>query len=275
MQAVNPEPIERRNALRLLGAGIVTAAVAAACSSDSSGATDTTTNAPSSTSGESTTATTAATSTTASGGSSDAIPEETAGPFPADGSNGPNVLTQDGVVRADIRSSFGSGSGVAEGVPLTIQFTVVDAATGAAKSGAAVYAWHCDKDGEYSVYSSAIPNENYLRGVQAAGGDGVVRFTSIFPGCYSGRWPHIHFEVYSSVDDATGGGNPLATSQIALPEDMCSTVYATDGYEPSARNLPEVSLDSDMVFRDGWTAELATMTGSVDSGLVAALNVPV
>ena len=58
------------------------------------------------------------------------IPEETGGPFPGDGSNGPDVLTQSGVVRRDIRSSFGSASGVAGGVPLTIQLTVLDATNG-------------------------------------------------------------------------------------------------------------------------------------------------
>ena len=34
------------------------------------------------------------------------IPQETEGPYPADGSNGPTVLTSTGVVRSDIRSSF-------------------------------------------------------------------------------------------------------------------------------------------------------------------------
>ena len=35
------------------------------------------------------------------------IPDETAGPYPGDGSNGPDVLEQSGIVRSDIRSSFG------------------------------------------------------------------------------------------------------------------------------------------------------------------------
>ena len=36
------------------------------------------------------------------------IPEETAGPFPGDGSNGPNALRTSGVVRSDIPSRFTS-----------------------------------------------------------------------------------------------------------------------------------------------------------------------
>ena len=38
------------------------------------------------------------------------IPEETSGPYPGDGSNGANVLTQSGIVRSDITSSFGSST---------------------------------------------------------------------------------------------------------------------------------------------------------------------
>src|SRR5262245_46127739 len=124
------------------------------------------------------------------------IPEETAGPFPGDGSNGPDMLSQAGVVRADIRSSFGTSATVATGVPLTIRLAILDLAKDCAPiDGAAVYLWHCDQAGRYSLYSDGVQNENYLRGVQAAGADGIVTFTSVFPACYSGRWPHIHFEV--------------------------------------------------------------------------------
>jgi hypothetical protein len=141
--------------------------------------------------------------------------------------------------------------------------------------GAAVYLWHCNREGEYSLYSEAIASENYLRGVQEAGKDGSLEFTSIFPAAYDGRWPHIHFEVYASLDDATGATNKLRTSQIALPEDICNRVYATEGYEASVANLAATSLSSDMVFADGHSLQLATVTGSVDAGYVASLNVPV
>ena len=139
-----------------------------------------------------------------SAASCDLIPEETAGPFPGDGSNGPNVLNQSGVVRADIRSSFGDSSGTAAGVPLTIKLAIQDASNGCAPmQGAAVYVWHCDRDGNYSLYSQAAASQNYLRGVQATDGSGVATFQSIFPACYSGRWPHIHFEVYTDLEAAT------------------------------------------------------------------------
>ena len=203
------------------------------------------------------------------------VPEETAGPYPGEGSNGPNVLNQTGVVRSDIRSSFAGLSGTADGVPLTIALTIVSASSCAALAGRAVYIWHCDKLGRYSLYSSGATNQNYLRGVQEADANGKVTFTSIFPACYAGRWPHIHFEVYPSLATATNVANKIATSQIALPKATCDLVYATSGYEQSVTNLSQVSLATDMVFSDGSSLELATISGSVASGLTAALTVAV
>jgi len=269
--------MQRRRALKLLaGAGVGLGLVAlGACGSDGdSNASGTT----STTSGSSSSSSSSSPSTT-SGSTSDVeeIPEETAGPFPGDGSNGPNVLTEDGVVRSDITSSFGSSSGTAEGVPLTVQLSIVDVANGGAPlAGAAVYIWHCTREGGYSMYSDGVADQNFLRGVQETGSDGTVTFQSIYPGAYSGRWPHIHFEVYPNLDEATAAGDPSATSQIALPEDISAQVYATDGYEQSVTNLDQSSLTSDMVFSDdGAVDQLATMSGSIDSGLTAQLTVGV
>jgi protocatechuate 3,4-dioxygenase beta subunit len=158
-------------------------------------------------------------------------------------------------------------------VPLAIELTVVDAGGGAALPGAAVYLWHCDRDGSYSLYD--VQDQNYLRGVQEADASGKVRFTSIFPAAYSGRWPHVHFEVYPDLASATSPAAATTTSQLALPQAVCEQVYATDGYSASVRNLARTSLDSDNVFRDGYASQLATVTGSVTGGLSAALTVGV
>ena len=166
-------------------------------------------------------------------------------------------------------------------MPLTIRLAILDLAKGCAPiDGAAVYLWHCDQAGRYSLYSQGVTGENYLRGVQAAGADGIVTFSSIFPACYSGRWPHIHFEVYPSLDAAKDSGNKIATSQIALPKDICDLVYATAGYEQSVQTFAGVSLGSDMVFgEDGGEQQIGTIIGTiigtVSSGLTVDLAVPV
>lgn len=195
------------------------------------------------------------------------IPEETSGPYPGDGSNGPNVLAESGIVRSDIRSSFGSSTTTAEGVPLKISMTINDFAKDKAPLvGGAVYLWHCDREGRYSLYSEGATEENYLRGVQETDDRGQVTFTSIFPACYSGRWPHIHFEVYPSLAKATNSANKIATSQLALPEEASKAVYATTGYEQSVRNVSRVSLDGDNVFSDGYDLQMPTVTGDASDG---------
>lgn len=259
--------LDRRRILGLFGA--VGLAALVGCASES--AAD-----PTRATGTSRSTTPMAASSSAAGADCAEIPEETAGPYPGDGSNGPNVLAESGIVRSDIRSSFGSASGLASGVPLAIDLTVLDAANGCVPlSGAAVYLWQCDCDGNYSMYSQPIATENYLRGVQEADASGGIGFTSIFPACYSGRWPHLHFEVHPSLADASSAADRVATSQLAFPDGICRSVYATSGYEQSLQNLARVSLDTDNVFGDGHDTQLGTVTGDITSGLTVGLTVAV
>ncbi|MGM7648365.1 dioxygenase [Nocardia sp. JW2] len=249
--------MSRRRILGVLGAAGV-AAVAAGCAA-----------------GEETDATTTEASTTATATPA-AAPQETAGPYPGDGSNGPNVLIESGVVRSDLTTSFGAYSGVAQGIPMSLTLTLHDLVRGGAGAGMAVYVWHCDREGRYSLYSDGVTNQNYLRGVQVADDAGVVEFTSIFPACYAGRWPHIHFEVYDSLTTAVAGENARLTSQIALPQDSCESVFAADaGYAASTKNMSAVSLSSDNVFGDGWDAELATVSGTPATSMAVSLTIGV
>jgi protocatechuate 3,4-dioxygenase beta subunit len=206
------------------------------------------------------------------------IPEETAGPYPGDGSNGPDVLSESGIVRSDITTSLGAASGVAEGVPTKVRLRLFDLSGDdiTPMAGGAIYLWHCDREGRYSMYSDGVTEENYLRGVQEADEDGWMEFTTIFPACYSGRWPHMHFEVYESLDKATDVDNKIRTSQLALPQEICDEVYNNVyGYEQSVTNLAQLTLDSDGIFSDGYSLQLAKVTGSVDDGYTVTLNVPV
>jgi len=208
-----------------------------------------------------------------------ADPTETNGPYPADGTNTSNGLTSNAltaanVVRSDLRPSFiGTSTAVAAGVQLTLTLTVVDVnASCAPLAGYAVYLWHCDRDGKYSLYD--LPNESYLRGVGVTDANGQLTFTTIFPGCYAGRWPHIHFEVFSSLSNATSGRYAALVSQLAMPAAACADVYNNGGgYTSSVRNLAGVSINGDNVFGDNSSAQIAQQTpatnGSAAAGYMA------
>ncbi len=256
--------LDRRGLLRVFGLGAASLGLAA-CSSGSG------------TTSSSSAAASATPSATASAAASGEIPDETAGPYPGDGSNGPDVLERSGIVRSDLRSSFGESSGTAEGVPMKLQLTIGDLANGGSGfAGVAVYVWHCTREGGYSLYSDGVTDQNYLRGVQIADAAGEVSFTSIFPACYSGRWPHVHFEVYPDQASITDATKAIATSQVALPQAACDAVYAIAGYEDSVANLSRVSLGSDNVFGDDdGASQLATVSGDVTSGYTVSLAVGV
>ena len=254
--------MSRRSVLGLLGAGAGALALAA-CGGTSS----TSSSTPSA--GTSV----GAPSTSAADGE---IPQETNGPYPADGTSDLNVLGESGIVRRDITSSLDGGTTV-DGVPLTFTFDVTDILEDDAPfEGAAVYVWHCDAEGRYSMYSSGVEDETFLRGIQVVDASGEATFDTIVPGCYSGRWPHIHFEVYPDLDSATDVGNAIATSQVAFPQDVCDAVYALDGYPGSASNLAQIGgIDNDGVFGDGYDLEMGSFTGDAGSGFTGSLAVAI
>ena len=252
--------VTRRGALGVLGGGAV-AAVLAACTAGeatSSGASD----------GGGASNGTSASSLTE-------MPGETAGPYPGDGSNGPDVLETSGVERSDIRSSIDSDT-TAEGVPLDVTMTIIDMAGGdVPMEGAAVYLWQCDAAGQYSMYSEGVEEETYLRGVQIADARGQVTFTSIFPGCYAGRWPHLHLEVFPDAESIVDATNAILTSQIALPEAEAGGVYELAEYAGSAENLSQLTLETDGIFSDGYEQQLAGLSGELETGYAFTIDVPI
>ncbi|MFO1341432.1 MAG: intradiol ring-cleavage dioxygenase [Burkholderiaceae bacterium] len=265
--------LARRDALRWLAAGAVLGSPLALVGCGGGGDAD---------SGSSSDGSGSSGGSSGSSGSCSVIPSETQGPYPGDGTNSNssgvvNVLTMSGIVRSDIRPSFGDYAGsTAEGVEMTVTLKLVNTASSCASlAGYAIYLWHCDAGGNYSLYSSGAADENYLRGVQVTDSNGEVTFTTIFPACYSGRWPHMHFEIYSSLATATSGNNDVKTSQLALPAAACNQVYGVaSGYSASVANFAAVSLASDGIFGDDQAAtQLATVEGSVSAGFAATLTV--
>jgi protocatechuate 3,4-dioxygenase beta subunit len=209
-------------------------------------------------------------------------PAETAGPFPGDGTNAKagqtvNVLTQSGVMRQDIRASFAGMTPVAGGARLDLVITLTDVGKSCAPlPGRAVYVWHCDAEGRYSLYSTN--DSNYLRGVGVTDAKGEVKFITVFPGCYDGRWPHIHFEIFESAEKAASGKDSLLISQFAMPGDAAKALYAANPlYAASIASLEATSLAKDMVFSDNTpeqiAAQMIVLTGDAAAGFRGSVTV--
>ena len=109
--------------------------------------------------------------------------------------------------------------------------------------------------------------------MQIADADGVVEYTSIFPACYQGRWPHVHFEVYPDEASITDHDLSISTSQLAFPQEVCDTVYATTGYVASIKTFGKFTgIEDDNIFGDtGGESQLATVTGDVTGGYLVTL----
>lgn len=263
----------RRATLRALGlAGL--GVVAGACSSGSESADP----APSNPTTTGATSTTTAAATTTVAETCVVTPTETGGPFPADGTNDngrgqvANLLDDEGIIRGDIRSDL-DGTDTQEGVPFSLKMRVRNASC-VAVAGAAVYVWHCNKEGEYSQYDSPMLGgdfsaHSWLRGAQVTDAEGDVAFTTILPGRYTGRAFHFHFEVY---EDRTFA-NRLLTSQLAGDDNQVEQLYRDAGYATALRNRTLNATDGE--FRDGVSEQTLTITGDVKTGLEGSIAVAV
>ncbi|MDZ7906304.1 MAG: hypothetical protein U5N55_11435, partial [Cypionkella sp.] len=146
-------------------------------------------------------------------------------------------------------------------------------------SWAAVYLWHCDRDGNYSLYSTGSPRRTTCAGSRrpTTAARSPSRASSRPATSAAGRTSA--YEVYSSLANATSGSGPIVkTSQLAFTEDAVDTVYETaDGYTQSVSNLTAVTLATDNVFSEdsATRTKMATVTGSVADGYTDALTLTV
>lgn len=243
--------LSRRKALGALG--IVSSALLFGCGADSTSTEETTDDSDTGTGSDDTT-------TSTGDGTCTLIPQETQGPYPLLA-----ILSNSAMVRSDITEGR-------SGVPLTVNLKLVNVNDSCAPvTSASVYIWHCDKDGLYSGYSQPGGNtvgETFCRGIQDVDSNGEVTFTTIYPGWYSGRITHIHFQVYLYSESIA-----TATSQLAFPQAVTQAVYASALYVGRGQNTSVTSFASDNVFSDGTTYQMASVSGNVSSGYVATLEV--
>jgi protocatechuate 3,4-dioxygenase beta subunit len=161
-------------------------------------------------------------------------PEVTEGPYWIDTS----------LTRRDIRESK-------SGLRIDLVFTVQNARTCKPIKRADVEIWHCDAVGVYSGFESAsgggMPGQQsaptdtkrYLRGHQKSDAHGKARFTTIFPGWYRGRTPHIHLKVHV-------GGQVVHTGQVFFSERIQHAVYKVAPYR--SHGQPDTSHAEDNIF---------------------------
>jgi len=188
-------------------------------------------------------------------------PTETAGPYPYD------LSSNSAIFRTDITEGK-------TGIPLSLTLTIVNSNNScAAISGARVDIWHCDKDGYYSEYNEPgylgtqdNTGKTFLRGIQLTDANGQVKFTTIYPGWYSGRVTHIHVEIF--VNSVL-----KATTQVAFPDSLNTAIYKTTLYSAHGQNI--ITNTNDQVFSDSYSSELVTITGDTTNGYAATFQVGV
>lgn len=152
--------------------------------------------------------------------------------------------------RSDIRIEPSDGS-VVEGAPLTLDVQLVRVSGNSCLpvSGAAVDVWHCDSKGVYSDVSDpgfSTKGKKFLRGFQTSDANGMVRFTTIYPGWYSGRAVHIHFKVRTNIESSNGYE---LTSQWFFDDTLSDQVFANAPY--AAKGTRDRRNANDDIYRQG------------------------
>lgn len=154
--------------------------------------------------------------------------------------------------RADITSGTTRAS-VLNGVPLTLAIKVY-AANGEScgvnpVQNVQIDIWHADAIGAYSDVSgngqSSTVGQNFLRGYQTTDSKGIVNFTTIYPGWYVGRTPHIH--VRARAYDASGNITYNFTTQLFFNETITDAVYANAPY--NSRGTRDTKNGTDMHYK--------------------------
>ena len=139
------------------------------------------------------------------------------------------------------------------GLPLKLRLSVVDTTRCLPVQNAAVDVWHCDAWGIYSGFTSDGPDEplnrghdntTFLRGIQLTDANGIVEFSTIYPGWYVTRDVHIHVRVHvggSTIDARYGGGHVTYTGQLFFNDEITDAVADTS-HTQSTRSCARVRM---------------------------------
>ncbi|GKV96939.1 intradiol ring-cleavage dioxygenase [Pectobacterium aroidearum] len=176
------------------------------------------------------------------------------------------------------------------GIPLLLKIKVIDGVSCEPVDNILVDIWHCNARGKYSGWSFISPDKeattdevgtvnrtdstSFFRGIQPTDQNGVVRFTTIFPGFYAGRATHIHVAIRRPSKNPLEKEHFAFVGQLYFPEDLCRVVYNNEPYSPrditrvtntedeyftkmnGAQSLLTVNKINEGDFNDGFTGEI-------------------
>jgi protocatechuate 3,4-dioxygenase beta subunit len=155
-----------------------------------------------------------------------------------------------------------------QGVPLALSFAIYTyAATGCTPlQNARVDIWHCDAQGIYSEEAnqaettSDYSKDNFLRGFQLTDASGLVSFTTIFPGWYTGRTTHIHLRIRTY--DTSGNVAINSATQVFFDDATAGDVYSNSSYY-TRKKARDTYNAGDSIYK---AQLLMSVSGSVTAG---------
>ncbi|KAK6200864.1 hypothetical protein LQW54_009448 [Pestalotiopsis sp. IQ-011] len=161
-------------------------------------------------------------------------------------------------VRSDVTDSE-------PGVEIIMEAQVIDVNTCEPLVGAWFDIWNCNSTGVYSgVQSSGNGNSNdatnldntALRGIQQTDDNGVVKFTTIYAGHYSGRANHMHVALHTEATEEANGTITMGTvphiGQFFWDQGLTTQVEAVSPY--STNTIALTTNAEDRVFGEQETA---------------------
>ncbi len=157
--------------------------------------------------------------------------------------------------RSDIRTDPTDNS-VKPGVPLRLAMALfgVNGNVCTPLKGAQVDIWHCDAMGLYSdEAANNTTGKKFLRGYQITDENGLVNFTTIYPGWYMGRTVHIHVKVRTFSPD--GQQSYAFNSQLFFDDALTDQIHAQPPYNVHGKR--DTTNATDMIF-NGSDAGAAT-----------------
>ncbi|WDI32268.1 hypothetical protein PUV54_03565 [Hyphococcus flavus] len=168
------------------------------------------------------------------------VVQQTPGPY----------ITADNPLRSDIREGL-------PGAVLKLDIKVMEPLACAPAPGVVVDIWHCDAIGRYAGFQNInfdlttlqmtgpgadYSSESFLRGRQITDENGVASFTTIVPGWYVPRLPHIHARAVMPDLDWTA-----VSTQLYFARDFETAIYETEPY--AARGPNPIGPNRDIVLK--------------------------